>query len=74
MNRMIQGTEHEYTLYSRKMGSLGFDPHVLGLDLLRQSDLHAAGEFVANGSRCYFDVGHFEISTPECSNFRDVVV
>ncbi|MBI4416367.1 MAG: hypothetical protein HY557_05235, partial [Euryarchaeota archaeon] len=45
MRKRIQGTEHEYTLYSRKMGSLGFDPHVLALELLRESDLHLAGEF-----------------------------
>jgi len=71
---MIQGTEHEYTLYCKKMGSLGFDPHTLGLDLLRASDLHAAGEFTVNGSRCYYDVGHFEVSTPECSNPWDLLV
>ncbi len=77
MNRVrkrIQGTEHEYTLYSRKMGSLGFDPHVLALELLRESDLHLAGEFITNGSRCYYDVGHFEVSTAETTNFYDVIV
>lgn len=71
---MVQGTEHEYTLFSRKMGSMGFDPHTLALDLLRESDLHLAGEFITNGSRVYYDVGHFEVSTAETSNFHDVVV
>lgn len=74
MKKMVQGTEHEYTLFCRKMGSMGFDPHALALDLLRESDLHLAGEFVTNGSRVYYDVGHFEVSTPETTNFRDVVV
>ena len=71
---MIQGTEHEYTLFCRKMGGLGFDPHTLALELLRESDLHLAGEFITNGSRCYYDVGHFEVSTAETTNFRDLVI
>ena len=74
MKKMVQGTEHEYTLFCRKMGSLGFDPHTLALDLLRESDLHLAGEFITNGSRVYYDVGHFEVSTAETTNFHDVVV
>ncbi len=73
MQKRIQGTEHEYTLYCRKMGSLGFDPHTLALDLLRESDLHLAGEFIKNGSRAYYDVGHFELSTCEVSNPWDLV-
>src|SRR5437867_1071306 len=73
MGKRVQGTEHEYTLYCRKMGTLGFDPHVLALDLLRESDLHLAGEFVKNGSRAYYDVGHFEVSTCEVSNPWDLV-
>src|SRR6266852_3070068 len=44
MRKMVQGTEHEYTLYCRKMGTMGFDPHMMALDLLRDSDLHLAGE------------------------------
>jgi proteasome accessory factor A len=74
MNRRIQGTEHEYTLYCKKMSDKGLDPHSLGLELIRDSDLHSAGEWVTNGSRCYYDVGHFEVSTPECSNPFDLVV
>ncbi len=74
MHKMVQGTEHEYTLFCRKMGSMGFDPHTLALDLLRESDLHLAGEFITNGSRVYYDVGHFEVSTPETSNFHDLVI
>ena len=73
MQKRIQGTEHEYTLYCRKMGSLGFDPHTLALDLLRESDLHLAGEYIKNGSRAYYDVGHFELSTCEVSNPWDLV-
>src|SRR3972149_4088232 len=73
MRKRVQGTEHEYTLYCRKMGTLGFDPHTLALDLLRGSDLHLAGEFVKNGSRAYYDVGHFELSRAEVSNPRDLV-
>ena len=71
---MVQGTEHEYTLFCRKMGSMGFDPHTVALDLLRESDLHLAGEFITNGSRVYYDVGHFEVSTAETTNCHDVVV
>lgn len=74
MRKRVQGTEHEYTLFCQKMGSLGFDPHTLALDLLRESDLHLAGEFTTNGSRAYYDVGHFELSTCETSNFHDLVV
>lgn len=74
MRRMVQGTEHEYTLYSKRMNQMGVDPHILALDLLRESDLHSAGEWTRNGSRAYYDVGHLEISTPETSNFRDVIV
>lgn len=74
MRAMVQGTEHEYTLYSKKMNRMGVDPHILGLDLLRESDLHSAGEWLKNGSRGYYDVGHLEISTAEASNFRDVLV
>lgn len=74
MKAMVQGTEHEYTLFCRKMGSMGFDPHTLALDLLRESDLHLAGEFITNGSRVYYDVGHFEVSTAETTNFHDVVI
>src|SRR6266704_4717905 len=73
MRKMVQGTEHEYTLYCRKMGTMGFDPHMMALDLLRDSDLHLAGEFITNGSRVYYDVGHFEVSTAETTNFHDVV-
>ena len=73
MGKRVQGTEHEYTLFCRKMGTLGFDPHVLALDLLRESDLHLAGEWIKNGSRAYYDVGHFELSTCEVSNPWDLV-
>jgi proteasome accessory factor A len=74
MRRIIQGTEHEYTLYCKKMNLLGVDPHILALELLRDSDLHCAGEFLLNGSRGYYDVGHLEISTSETSNFMDLIV
>src|SRR2546427_12533284 len=73
MGKRVHGTEHEYTLFCRKMGTLGFDPHVLALDLLRESDLHLAGEGIKNGSRAYYDVGHFELSTCEVSNPTDLV-
>ncbi len=72
--RMIQGTEHEYTLFSRKISSLNLDPHKIALDLLRKSDLHSFGEFTSNQSRAYFDVGHLEISTCEVSNFHDLLI
>ena len=74
MRPRIQGTEHEYTLFCRRMGGMGFDPHVLALELLRESDLHLAGEFITNGSRCYYDVGHFEVSTAETTNYHDLIV
>ncbi|MCK5548730.1 MAG: hypothetical protein KAI64_06925, partial [Thermoplasmata archaeon] len=66
---MIQGTEHEYTLYCKKMVELKLDPHRIALDILRNSDLHSFGEFTSNQSRAYFDVGHLEISTCEVTNF-----
>src|SRR5439155_58131 len=50
MRKMVQGTEHEYTLYCRKMGTMGFDPHMMALDLLRDSDLHLAGRFIYTGA------------------------
>ncbi|TLZ61399.1 MAG: hypothetical protein E6K13_07050, partial [Methanobacteriota archaeon] len=31
------------------------------------------GEFIKNGSRAYYDVGHFEVSTCEVSNPWDLV-
>ncbi|MGQ0536763.1 MAG: proteasome accessory factor PafA2 family protein [Methanobacteriota archaeon] len=71
---MIQGNEQEYTLYSNKMNPAGIDPHRLALELLRKSELAAQGEFLKNGSRAYFDVGHLEISTPECANFYDALI
>src|SRR2546422_1910962 len=74
MRKMVQGTEHEYTLYCRKMGTMGFDPHMMALDLLRDSDLHLAGEFITNGSPVYYDVGHFEVRTPETTNVHVVVI
>lgn len=73
MEPMIQGTEHEYTLFSHKMNPLGIDPHRLALEQIRSSELAVQGEFLRNGSRCYFDVGHLEISTPETLNFLDVL-
>jgi len=73
MRKRIQGTEHEYTLFSGKMYDKAVDPHVLALQLLHSSDLHAAGEFLVNGSRAYLDVGHMELSTCETSNPRDLL-
>src|SRR5947208_3272592 len=73
MRKMVQGTEHEYTLYCRKMGTMGFDPHMMALDLLRESDLHLAGEFITNGSRVYYDVGHFEVSTAEAMHVAGIL-
>ncbi len=74
MRKRIQGTEHEYTMYSKKLAAKGFDPHSLALDMLRESDLSLAGEFITNGSRCYYDVGHFELSTCEVSNPFDMLL
>lgn len=73
MKKRIQGTEHEYTLYSEKMADRGADPHMLALQAVHSSDLQAAGEFLVNGSRAYLDVGHFELSTCETSNPRDLL-
>ena len=72
--RRIQGTEHEYTLYCKRLTPKGFDPHSISLEILRDSELHLAGEFTTNGSRCYYDVGHLEVSTCEVSNAFDMVV
>lgn len=73
MRRRIQGTEHEYTLYNRRMEERGIDPHQLALELLRRSSLHSAGEFTTNQSRAYYDVGHLEISTCETSSPFDAL-
>jgi len=74
MRKLVQGTEHEYTFYSTKLTELGVDAHRVGLDILHGSALHLAGEFLKNGSRAYWDVGHLEISTCETSNFYDMLV
>jgi hypothetical protein len=74
MVRMIQGTEHEYTLFCRKMDALNLNPHTIALEILRESDLHGCGEFTRNQSRAYLDVGHLELSTCEVTNFYDVVI
>jgi proteasome accessory factor A len=75
MRPFIQGTEHEYTYYSKELAAKGFDPHALALEILHEkSDLHACGEFLKNQSRAYYDVGHLELSTCETSNFKDLVI
>jgi proteasome accessory factor A len=73
MDPMIQGTEHEYTLYSDKLNPRGVDPHRLALDVLWRSNLGAEGEFLENGSRAYFDVGHLEIATSETLSPHELV-
>ncbi|PSG96180.1 hypothetical protein BRD56_11665 [Thermoplasmatales archaeon SW_10_69_26] len=73
MDDMIQGTEHEYTLYSDKLNPRGVDPHRLALDVLWRSNLGAEGEFLRNGSRAYFDVGHLEIATSEALSPQELV-
>ena len=74
MKKLVQGTEHEYTYYSTKLTETGIDIHRVGLDILHHSALHLAGEFLKNGSRAYWDVGHLEISTCETSNFWDLLI
>lgn len=69
MKKVIQGTEHEYTLFCAKIIAAGLDIHKVGLQLLHESDLHLAGDFIKNGSRAYYDVGHLEISTCEVGDF-----
>lgn len=65
MKNRIMGSEHEYTLFSHQMNPRGIDPHRLALEVIRKSQFAAQGEWLKNGSRAYFDVGHLEISTPE---------
>jgi len=74
MRKVVQGTEHEYTFYSTKLQDAEVDPHRVGLEILYKSSLHLAGEYLKNGSRAYWDVGHLEISTCETSNFWDLLV
>jgi proteasome accessory factor A len=74
MKKVLQGTEHEYTFYSTKLQDAGVDAHRIGLEILHKSSLHLAGEFLKNGSRAYWDVGHLEISTCETSNFWDLLI
>jgi proteasome accessory factor A len=71
---MIMGSEHEYTLFSQQMNPRGIDPHRLALEVLRKSQFALQGEWLKNGSRAYFDVGHLEISTPEVVNAHDLVL
>ena len=54
MKPMVQGTEHEYTLYSDRLNPRGIDPHRLALELLWKSNLAAGGEFLKNSffARC----------------------
>ncbi|MHB8604186.1 MAG: proteasome accessory factor PafA2 family protein [Thermoplasmatota archaeon] len=73
MRPMIQGSEHEYTLFSHQMNPRGIDPHRLALEILRKSQFATQGEWLKNGSRAYFDVGHLEISTPEVLDAHDLV-
>lgn len=74
MDPVIQGTEHEYTLYSQKMDALGADANDLALEVIRKSDLSSASQFLTNGSRAYLDLGHVEVATPECDNFWDLLI
>lgn len=68
------GSEHEYTLFSHQMNPRGIDPHRLALEVIRKSQFAAQGEWLKNGSRAYFDVGHLEISTPETLSPREMLV
>jgi proteasome accessory factor A len=74
MKPRIMGSEHEYTLFSHQMNPRGIDPHRLALEVIRKSQFAAQGEWLRNGSRAYFDVGHLEISTPETLNPREMLV
>jgi proteasome accessory factor A len=73
MRPRIVGSEHEYTLFSHKMNPRGVDPHRLGLEVLRKSSFASQGEWLENGSRAYFDVGHLEIATSEVADHLDLV-
>ncbi len=73
MKPMVMGSEHEYTLFSHQMNPRGIDPHRLGLEVIRKSQFATQGEWLKNGSRAYFDVGHLEISTPEVLDAYELV-
>ncbi len=74
MKPRVMGSEHEYTLFSSHMNPRGIDPHRLALEVIRKSQFAAQGEWLKNGSRAYFDVGHLEISTPETTTPREMLV
>lgn len=74
MKPRIMGSEHEYTLFSHQMNPRGIDPHRLALEVIRKSQFAAQGEWLKNGSRAYFDVGHLEISTPETLDPREMLI
>jgi proteasome accessory factor A len=73
LKERIMGSEHEYTLFSSQMNPRGIDPHRLALEVIRKSQFAAQGEWLKNGSRAYFDVGHLEISTPETLGALDML-
>ena len=85
MNRIV-GLETEYgCLTSDPAGPAAavarvrnwfFEQHRFGLADLHQRDWDEPagnGGFLFNGGRCYVDMGHLEICTPECLSLRDLL-
>jgi proteasome accessory factor A len=54
-----------------------FDQGKFGLTDLHQRDWDEPagnGGFLFNGGRCYVDMGHLELCTPECVDLRDLIL
>ncbi|PAW88829.1 MAG: peptidase [Pedosphaera sp. Tous-C6FEB] len=85
MNRIV-GLETEYGCLSsdpagppaavERVRNWFFEKHRLGLADMHQRDWDEPvgnGGFLFNGGRCYVDMGHLEICTPECLSLRDLL-
>ncbi|NBV25163.1 MAG: peptidase [Proteobacteria bacterium] len=85
MNRIV-GLETEYGCLSNdpagpppavaRVRNWLFEQHRFGLADLHQRDWDEPagnGGFLFNGGRCYVDMGHLEICTPECLSLRDLL-
>ena len=85
MNRIV-GLETEYGCLSSdpagppaavaRVRNWMFEQNRFGLADLHQRDWDEPagnGGFLFNGGRCYVDMGHLEICTPECLSLRDLL-
>lgn len=81
MRKRIFGLERETAFYPHEAYTMSESPVRNKVELLRPhtrngvSIYPAGSEFIIHGGRAYWDTGdHFEMSTPECSTARDLVI